>query len=413
MVKFRKFVVVVIIINIIFGFLGLFQNNIYAKQYTSSNIDEIDDDKYPGIKQMIKDVKAQHPNWQIEVFYTGLDFEDVIYNEYKDHGKNLVSGSYYVGDWICSVCGDKKYDGGRWSCASQDALRYMIDPRNSLNSIDIFQFLKLSYIDCTYEDLKPMVKNCSYLNDDLLKDIIDIGKEYSVNPYFIVAKIIQEQGSGTSPLVTGKEYVGTDNEKYSGYYNFFNVNATASKVDELITKGLAYAKKHGWDTPQKSIEGGVSLIANNYIKYGQDTMYFEKFNVSSTKYKYYEHQYMQNILAAQNEGTKLRSGLASVENALEGNYTFVIPLYENMPENACKVPSRVSTSKTYTLGDTNNDGVINSGDLLVVKKHLLGSKVVTDKNCLLAMDVNKDGSINSGDLLLIKKHLLGTYKITN
>ena len=61
----------------------------------------------------------------------------------------------------------------------------------------------------------------------------------------------------------------------------------------------------------------------------------------------------------------------------------------------------------------NGDGVINSGDLLALKKYLLKTLNITDQSIIKAMDVNKDGAINSGDLLLIKKHLLGTYTISN
>ena len=47
--------------------------------------------------------------------------------------------------WFCPVCGTKSYDNGSLRCASMEALKYMMDPRNSLNSSDVFQFMELSY----------------------------------------------------------------------------------------------------------------------------------------------------------------------------------------------------------------------------------------------------------------------------
>ena len=53
---------------------------------------------------------------------------------------------------------------------------------------------------------------------------------------------------------------------------------------------------------------------------------------------------MQNILAAQSEGTTLRKTLNNI-NAIDYQYTFIIPVYENMPSNTCSRPSTTSPSK--------------------------------------------------------------------
>ena len=61
-------------------------------------------------------------------------------------------------------------------------------------------------------------------------------------------------------------------------------------------------------------------------------------------------------------------------------------------------------------GDTNGTGQINSGDLLRIRQHLLGTKTLQDEY-FKASDVNDDQVINSGDLLRVRQHLLGTRYI--
>lgn len=59
---------------------------------------------------------------------------------------------------------------------------------------------------------------------------------------------------------------------------------------------------------------------------------------------------------------------------------------------------------TYTPGDVNNDGTINSKDSILLRKYILGANVTIN---LDAADVNKDGNINSKDSILLRKYILG------
>ena len=89
---------------------------------------------------------------------------------------------------------------------------------------------------------------------------------------------------------------------------------------------------------EKALDGGIKIISSSYISVGQNTLYLQKFDVDNSDGTLYWHQYMQNILAAQNEGTTLRKTFESI-NAIDNEYTFIIPVFENMPKSISVKPN--------------------------------------------------------------------------
>lgn len=337
MKKITKIILLIIILSIILNICIslILKNKIYAINQTISNqIESINTSKYIGIKEKIQELQKKYPNWKFKILYTGLDWNEVIKNEYTGHGaspKNLVyKNSNYQGEWICSICGDRAYDNGSWRCTSEQGIKYMMDPRNSLNEADIFQFEELTNSECNIETLKAMTKGTFLEGHE--QGIINTANNNNVNGYYIVARLIQEQGTSGTVLTAGKGY----NNEYVGYYNAFNIAASGNSTAEILMNGLAYAKKKEWTTLEKSIEGGISFLAKQYIQKGQNTLYLQKFDVEATN-GLYLNQYMQNVLAAQNEGTTLRNTYIKM-NSLSSSHTFIIPVYENMPKEICARP---------------------------------------------------------------------------
>jgi len=339
-------------------------NEIYAAQYRET-YSAAKIANYPGYKELIESMKAAHPSWNFTIFYTGLDWNQVIKNETTAyHGRNLVS-STRPSSWICSICGDKHYDNGSWRCASEAAVSHFMDPRNWINDSYIFQFENLAYNESiqTVDGVQKIISNIDYMQGNTItytktdgttgtigksyaQVIMDAAREAGISPYHLAARLKQEQGAGSSP---GSTATGTYSG-YVGYYNFLNIKATGSGVWVTIN-GLEHAKKNNWTDPETSIKEGAKVIASNYINDGQDTLYLQKFDVDSSDGTLYYFQYMQNVSAAKSEGLSVKSAYEEL-GLLNSSIDFIIPVYENMPETICRepVPAGVVTQNVKVKG---------------------------------------------------------------
>lgn len=284
----------------------------------------------------LRALKEAHPQWVFVPMNTNIDWNTAIANEIGG-GKSLVHKS------LQDCMKEGSYDNGSWYFASEDALKYYMDPRNSLTENAIFQFEQLTYNESYHtEGAVETFLNNTFMNSSknapetdmtFAKIFWAIGKEKNVSPFHLASRVYQEQGQGTSELISGT-YSGCGGIYY-GYYNYFNVGATGSSDQEYIENGLKYAKEKDWYSAYYSILGGAETISSNYIGRGQDTLYLQKFNVTTNST--FSHQYMQNISAPTSEALSMKK-LYQSAGAFDSTFVFKIPVYNNMPENACEKP---------------------------------------------------------------------------
>lgn len=314
-------------------------------------------------KDSLRALHALQPEWEFRAVQTGLDWDEVIAAESKV-GTSLVS-KYAITSWKSTEKTaynwrtDTYYtfDGGAWVAASKELVSYYMDPRNFLTSSTIFQFESLEYE--TYQNKKGvgrLLEN-TFMSGKFTEpdgsqksyaaSFVKIGKQTGVNPYHLAARCYQEQGKGTSGSVSGTV------TGYKDIFNYYNVGAYAANGNSPVLQGLKYASSstsnpetnysRPWNTRYKSLLGGAEYIAQKYIKTGQNTLYFQKFNVVNKKHGLYRHQYMTNIQAAEAEAIKMSKAYAKEDTKL----AFYIPVYNNMPKVACPKPISDANPNNY------------------------------------------------------------------
>ena len=327
------FIITFSIMQVIFSNYSYVNADSNRYEYNGNNLNE---NIYPGFKSLIDDLKKKHPAWKFVIMETGLDWNQAVVAESSilSNGSPLSLIQGKVGDWICQTCGTKTYDNGSWYHASEYAIKYYMDARNWIkDNAYILQFLQVGYVEASNENVYNALNGTFLHTMDVATAINNACKAKNANPYYIIARIIQEQG------VSGSDTYGMESDGVK-YYNLFNINASGNGSGNIVSGALSYAKQHGWTTVQKSIEGGIDFLFAGYIKNKQDTMYLNKFDVES-KNGVYNNQYMQNIEAPTKEATVMYNKIKD-SDILNQSLTFVIPVFYNMPKEKCASPDETA-----------------------------------------------------------------------
>ena len=108
---------------------------------------------------------------------------------------------------------------------------------------------------------------------------------------------------------------------------------------------------------EKALIGGISFLKKNWLSNYQNTLYQNKFDIDlRSGSSLYTHQYMQNLSAAYSEARTLRSCYSST-GKLDSSFTFVIPIYENMPQQVSPKPSGSGGSSSSSGGTSTSSNL--------------------------------------------------------
>lgn len=324
-------------------------------------------------------MKTAHPTWKFIALETNLDWEQAVSAE-SVVGVNLVQGdegyrSTLGGSYDYYTDSFKVFEGSTWYAVNKPTVAYYMDPRNFLSDMYVFQFESLVSNPAiqTIDGVKSVLGE-NYLSNYSM-DFITAAEKSGVSSIYLAALAYQEVGGG-SVATSGEGFTYNPlNTKHvslrgtwinGGFYNVYNIGAGTDKSPAQNSVVYAMGGDDGsdtsfarpWDTMTKAIEGGAMFIGEKFITKGQYNIYLKKFNVISTHWDIYSHQYQSNIKAAADEGNNVYRSYNSL-NLLDSEFVFSIPVYKNMTESVSALPEKGNPNnflKTLKINNTVVEG---------------------------------------------------------
>ena len=349
------------------------KDNIFASMTDKEFNSYLKEQGFPkSYRTKLKALHKKHPNWQFKAYDTGLRWSDAVKKIAKsaqiESNASMKSSSYISSLWpdeedseaviyetasgetelgtsddindyyreFAAAYSDPEaaenawmsgsglviIESGQiesWVKASSNTAAFFMDPRNFLNENRIYMFEDLSY-DPAYQTKDVVAKILAPTKlpeyGFTAKIFVSAGKNHDISPVHLASRARQESGGGSISINGSK-----------GVYNPFNIGAYKS-----VSQGISYARSRGWTTPKKSVNGGASFISRGYIGNGQNTIYFQRFDVTKGLSKVGTHVYMTNVRAPFFEATSTKSAYKSYGITKEA-LTFIIPVYKGMPSS--------------------------------------------------------------------------------
>lgn len=431
-------------------------------------------------------LKSSHSNWDFVAMTTDTTGNTIDWNmsvnAESSCGKNYISTSNAAyKDSGCTKTGDSGY-----YPVSTSAVKYYMDPRNFLNEVNIFMFESQNRNDSvnqeSYKTASSKIFGNSYLIQqipNLTEYIKNASNETGVSQTAIASRIKQELGNAklgyTYPVdgsalysVVSGNYTTRTGWTYNGvsvdnYYNFFNI--AAYDGSDVTKQALIYALNHKWGGTgnqdvdrQAAVTGGSQFLNNKYVGMGQNTAYYQKFNIfPSVTTSRYLNQYMTNIQAPVSESKILYNAYKDA-GILDSSFKFYIPVYQGMDSTPTSVEDVENNSNTNNnpTQKSSVESIVNSAGFRYsngyISKINIGTNVDDIKNALASVggsvsitdasgkevsgvavgtgyrinisgatnetliavvygDVSGDGKINALDLLKVQKQILGTANL--